>query len=96
MAVDEKDSSYWASKLDPETETFTIDFGSTKKLQTAVVLFMSLDADDIFIFAYICFLSLPTFLLGVFDFTPACFLFVCFDFVGACPGDQLGVSSKIF
>jgi len=38
MAVDGKDSSYWASKLDAEQpQTFTIDFGSKKKLHHAVV-----------------------------------------------------------
>ena len=37
MAVDEKDSSYWASKFDAEVpQTFTIDFGSKKKLEKLV------------------------------------------------------------
>ena len=37
MAVDNKDLSYWASQFDADTpQTFTLDFGSKKKLQGAV------------------------------------------------------------
>ena len=37
MAVDEKDSTYWASKFDAEApQSFILDFGSKKKLQSAV------------------------------------------------------------
>lgn len=37
MAVDEKDSTYWASKFDAGTpQSFTLDFGSKKKLQNVV------------------------------------------------------------
>lgn len=37
MAVDGKDSSYWASKLDAEgPQSFMIDFGSARKLQKFV------------------------------------------------------------
>lgn len=38
MAVDEKDSTYWASKFDAGTpQSFTLDFGSKKKLQNVVI-----------------------------------------------------------
>ena len=37
MAVDEKDSTYWASKFDAGApQSFTLDFGSKKKLQNVV------------------------------------------------------------
>ena len=37
MAVDEKDSTYWASKFDAEMpQSFMLDFGAKKKMQTAV------------------------------------------------------------
>ena len=37
MAVDEKDSTYWASKFDAGTpQSFIADFGSKKKMQSVV------------------------------------------------------------
>ena len=37
MAVDEKDSTYWASKMDADVpQSFMLDFGTKRKMQNAV------------------------------------------------------------